>query len=392
MGVPRSGTTALANALNTHPRVFCGIERFDWPLARAVYPFGLDDFLDERAPDANTHQRSLDILAQKTELDALGNKKPRYYVSLQALLQRASARAILIYRDPTHTAVSWNARALNHADKGWQRGMTGLYAFTELVQMLLAFGNLPDDAQALMVDYDALFIGPDAPQTLAALLDFIQAEPAPNVLEGFAKHQREMGEKLRAKNRRLYDFEQAFLDRYALNELGPRMAELRLARPAQLRPDIDAMLQRLAGTAFLDECITLLARYPESPAEAFLPNYLSGLFANADQSTVFDALAPSLCKPEHKALVANAREHAALTPAVGEVARAVLDHARRCAERNPELPLWHNIQGDQLMRMHRFGEACDAYNAALDLNPGDTLAQAGLARAQDHLHAARRAS
>lgn len=381
MGVPRSGTTALACALNSHPRVLCGMERFDWPLAQAIYPFGIDDFLIPRIPDAKFHQRNLDILENKTELDALGNKKPRYFFSLHALLKRTPARLILTYRNPAHSAASWNARALNPDDKGWQRGMTGLYALADFVQMLIAFRNLPDGTEALMVDYDALFMGPDTGVVLGEIFAFLDAEPDPTVLQAFAERQREVSERLRNKERSLYPFEQAFLDRRGLGELGPLMAELRLARPADLRPAIDALLDRLANTPFLDEWIGLLHEYPKSPATEFLPNYLSGLFNNAGEATLFDMLAPSLRAPEFQTFVDGVRRNAALTPANGDVARAVLAHARRQARRLPGEPLWPRVLGEQLMHMHRFEEAAQAFRRALTITPRDMNARLGLVRA-----------
>ena len=79
-GVPRSGTTALANLLNWHPTVFCGIERF--PLATVDQSFfSHESVIDESIPSAH-FARNKDVLEEKIQLDAIGDKGPRYFYRL----------------------------------------------------------------------------------------------------------------------------------------------------------------------------------------------------------------------------------------------------------------------------------------------------------------------
>lgn len=310
MGVPRSGTTALADALNRHPAILCGIERFDWPLARAIYPFGIEDFFNPQVPDTKFHERNLAIAQSKTSLVALGNKKPRYYITIASLLQRQPARLIWTYRNPAHTAASWNARALNKEDKGWQRGMTGLFACLEFVQMLLAFRNLPDHTEALMVDYETLFLGDDMGAVLGSLFTFLGAEADAQLLSDFERQQQGYADKLKKRPHLLDDFEQSFVERHGLGELDPLMNGLKLASPGQLRPHIDAFLERLNRSDFLDDCLHALKLYPEAPAVSFLPSYLSTLFTNAGDATIFAALSASLGEREHRQLVDAIRQQA----------------------------------------------------------------------------------
>lgn len=325
MGVPRSGTTALADALNRHPAILCGIERFDWPLARAIYPFGLEDFFDPHVPDTKFHQRNLAIAQSKTSLVALGNKKPRYYVTIHSLLQRQPARLIWTCRNPAHTAASWNARALNKEDKGWQRGMTGLFACMEFVQMLLAFRNLPEGAEALMVDYDALFLGDDKQDVLDSLFTFLGADTDKQALADFERQQGEYLDKLQRRPHLLDDFEKSFIERHGLGDLDPLMTGLKLASPGQLRPHIDAFLERLGRSDFLDDCLHVLKLYPQAPAASFLPSYLSTLFTNAGDATIFSALSASLREQEHRRLVDGIRQEAMGQRADRVVAPPTLD-------------------------------------------------------------------
>ncbi|BBD09304.1 putative uncharacterized protein [Desulfovibrio ferrophilus] len=386
MGVPRSGTTALADALNRHPAIFCGIERFDWPLEKAVYPFCIDDFFDPQVPDAKFHERNLAIVQPKTELVALGNKKPRYYISLPSLLQRQPARLIWTYRNPAHTAFSWNARALNTEDAGWHRGMTGLYALVEFTQMLLTFRNLPEGTEALMVDYNGLFLGKGIRTTLSSLFDFLQAGSDEKALSEFEQRQERFADYLTNKQRELYDFEQSFYDRHGLGELDSIMTELKTATPQQLRPQIDSFLLRLAQSKFLNDFFLNISRYPDSPAAEFLPNYLSGLFANADNATVFTVLGQSLNK-QHRQLVNAIHEHSRIQCANGDVAKAVLRHAHQAVTRHPDNPSLHKSLGDQLTRMHRFQEAAEAFKRASKLAPYDMAARTGMVQALTLLQA-----
>lgn len=130
-GTGRSGTTALARLLNTHPEIVVGIERYKNRLMTAKSPAGLDElFTKERfftfhPEDTNINlERSYlnDTAKAKRKFDAatyIGDKVPNLYRRLE-LVDQAFADCIVVYvvRDPVHVAASWQRRATN-PDDSW---------------------------------------------------------------------------------------------------------------------------------------------------------------------------------------------------------------------------------------------------------------------------------
>ena len=113
-GVARSGTGALARALNFHPHVYCARERFHFRDNHALISFP-DSFVDATDIELVRHQAKINQvkaeLAHKTEILHAGNKLPRYYFALDRLNREVpKLKNILIYRSPRGFMASWNRR------------------------------------------------------------------------------------------------------------------------------------------------------------------------------------------------------------------------------------------------------------------------------------------
>ena len=132
-GTARSGTTALARLLNTHPDVVVGIERYKNRLLGASEGADLADlFTKERyfsyePEDTNIDFNRIyvnDMARAKRKFDTasyVGDKVPNLYRRLDFVnAQFPDCRVIYILRDPLAVAASWQARA-SADDDSWPR-------------------------------------------------------------------------------------------------------------------------------------------------------------------------------------------------------------------------------------------------------------------------------
>lgn len=171
-GVPRSGTSGLARAVNTHPRAFCGMEFF-------VAGQNLDDltapscFLDPKPPadtPRNIAKRGyIEHKLKRGGIAKYGNKHPRHFLELPALREHnPDARFIAIYRDTQSVMRSWDRRARDPGDP-WP---DSLHAIVALIDTCLLVSSLAAErGDVLVISYEDFFF--ENPGIFGKMLDFL---------------------------------------------------------------------------------------------------------------------------------------------------------------------------------------------------------------------------
>ena len=130
-GAARSGTTALARLLNTHPDIVVGIERFKYRLLGAqdeidyASLFTRERFFSYEPGDTNIDFNKTyvnDFQRMRPKFDSavyVGDKIPGLYKRLRFVSETfPHCKVIFIVRDPMLVAASWESRA-GDADDGW---------------------------------------------------------------------------------------------------------------------------------------------------------------------------------------------------------------------------------------------------------------------------------
>lgn len=203
-GLARSGTTALLRALNTHPQVAVGMERY-----KRLYSSGVDRL----APELFTRERFFDFSDGFTNQDP--EEAARWgvdYAALEATWEQASyvgdkmtnvrfdavharlpeARFVFIVRDIEHVALSWDRRAQDAADAGWPERADARASVEKwnrsLRRIRRAVRQHPE--LATVVEYGRFFGDADA-TGLRAVLDRLGLAWGPEVAAGFDDVHRE---------------------------------------------------------------------------------------------------------------------------------------------------------------------------------------------------------
>lgn len=185
-GVPRSGTTALASLLNWHPNVFCGIERFPLATVDQSY-FCRESVNDESIPSAH-YLRNKTVLEEKTRLDAIGDKGPRYFYRLAGSgMAFSDTKLIFIIRNIADVFNSWNARAFNENDQSWHRGQTAVFAYLDNLQLLSTLNRIRTSHECVVISYEDLFFGSTETQhdIIDRTFDFLGAPRSVEVHQNF---------------------------------------------------------------------------------------------------------------------------------------------------------------------------------------------------------------
>lgn len=183
-GVPRSGTTPAAEALNLHPQIMCGVEYFPDFQSACSSPIP-SAFADKRFRHSPNCDLTREIYLRKSgQARKFGNKDPRFSFYCNDFSSALPAcKKICIYRTHLTFWNSWDFRANNPRDKYWERGQTGLFALLELVCLLGTISDLQAAGEVLLVNYDALFFGD--PSILEMIYDYIGVEPNADAVAQF---------------------------------------------------------------------------------------------------------------------------------------------------------------------------------------------------------------
>jgi hypothetical protein len=201
-GVARSGTTALAELLNSHDRICVGIERYKFQfLLRHDYSAEFFDkarFFDFRPedtnliPDQRPHWKPVyDAIATKWDAArVVGDKVPDMTGVLgDFLIANPDFRAISILRNLKDVGLSWQARADKPRDS-WPAGKGFAAACTAWAAQYAQLRQLLDQPalgeRLLLLDYDRMFQAGSPSE--AAILGFLGLGPAPGFYRSFRRN------------------------------------------------------------------------------------------------------------------------------------------------------------------------------------------------------------
>lgn len=156
-GVPRSGTSALAQAVNFEPSVFCAHER---NLALAQWTFHEDMVAAAMGPPdirGKANQQSRNTLIAKLPVPHLGDKMPEYFLRLPEIRQmHPSTRMLYIHRPASEFTASWDRLAGRNDSVDWPAGRMGLFG---IFDQLIAQCVISDPAfDVVVVSHGALFL------------------------------------------------------------------------------------------------------------------------------------------------------------------------------------------------------------------------------------------
>ncbi len=156
LGIARSGTSALCNAINLHPEVYCGMERFMITQDPRTISFP-DSFLDTSlSGNPKGVQQAIDCLVgmntAKVSSMIVGDKLPRKFSAPSHL--RYIKSAVCVYRPYELVCNSWDTRANNTKDHTWARARTGYLLFFDLLYFFSIASQLK---RVAWIDYNQLF-------------------------------------------------------------------------------------------------------------------------------------------------------------------------------------------------------------------------------------------
>jgi hypothetical protein len=201
-GVARSGTTALAELLNSHEAVCVGIERFKFQFLlqhnHSASLFERERFFDFRPEDTNLSptakphwQTVYDAIAQKWDAAVMiGDKVPDMTAELPAFIAaNPDFKYIYILRNLKDVGLSWQARANRTRDswpakkgfaaacESWSAQMQGLHAMMQTKEM---------NRKVLLLDYDTMYA--EGSRCDEVILKYMGLDPSAAFSETFRKH------------------------------------------------------------------------------------------------------------------------------------------------------------------------------------------------------------
>lgn len=198
-GVARSGTSALVNLLNKHPKVMIGQERYFFRIRDGeLAPEHFEQARFLTFQEGDTHNRGFtgdpENLAARFEAAAfVGDKFPLLYRHFETMFATfPEARHVYIFRNPLSVIESYDARKKNPEDKWQKTWKQGMEEWNESVARVAAMSR---DARARfhLVPYEELFA---RPQRMNALFEALGLEKmGPKKLIPFAEKFKSLNEK-----------------------------------------------------------------------------------------------------------------------------------------------------------------------------------------------------
>lgn len=227
-GMGRSGTTALLEVASAHPEIALGVERYKrlYPRddqavtaelfeERRFFDFGdgLTNLTPEEAPEWAPYYEAM--RAKWSSARYVGDKMVA--IRLQHVWETLpDARFVCIVRDLEPVAASWDARARNPDDHGWDADADATKAVAawnrSLRRVRRAVKQRPD--RAVVVEYDRFFGDPDG-ASLDRVLAWLGLDRSPEIDAAFTTVHRQYVEKVAPKVRTLSPEVRSFLDTHA---------------------------------------------------------------------------------------------------------------------------------------------------------------------------------
>ncbi|MCD4524761.1 sulfotransferase [Nocardioides sp. cx-173] len=238
-GLGRSGTTALTELFDSHPKVAIGMERYKvlvgLEMKGTLTPdhftrerfFDFSDGLTNIRPDVHPRWHDLyEALDRKWDhAEYVGDKLT--HLRIRPILESLpDARFLCIIRDVRDVAASWDRRARNEADPAWAATEGARAALLPWNRALRRVGRMrrSHPQRVAVVEYERLFGDPDG-AAAAAALQWLGLEPDPLFDAAFAQAHRRYTQSIAGRERTLSDEDTAYLEQGADLELWGRLRQ-----------------------------------------------------------------------------------------------------------------------------------------------------------------------
>ncbi|MCP4458653.1 MAG: sulfotransferase [Cytophagales bacterium] len=194
-GTPRSGTTALMHLLNTHSQIVLGIERYKFlyskpkNLTLALFEkkrfFNFKDQDTNISPNGPTELLYENALVKFDTAKYIGDKTPKIFKRYNQINKiYEGTKFIFIVRDIYSVASSWNVRAQNDADQGWDKDKDYKKAVESWNESLTKTKDAIDNKiDVCIIHYNSFFAASDLNQNnnLSKLMSFLDLPITPSV-------------------------------------------------------------------------------------------------------------------------------------------------------------------------------------------------------------------
>ena len=204
-GNARSGTTALAGLLNSHPRVFLTVERYIGETkADQLRPelFSKENMLSDKAPNSLAKFEG-DLSERWDQATYIGDKVPALYLGFNSIDENfPDAKIVYIVRNPIGVAGSYERRRQANS---WKRDVVdAVKQWNRSVN--LGLKRVKGGGKLIVVPYEDLFKSRQNLDRLFAALDLDPAEADEPRLNRLLKVAENLGAKQEERDEELFRY------------------------------------------------------------------------------------------------------------------------------------------------------------------------------------------